>query len=249
MGIPIIGYANVFNDGNITVTHVNSNFPKENAIDWLTYSQYGIDATGTFYYKVHLGYADNVDYLGIASHNLGSKGATVTLQYYDGTAWSDLHTAIAPTNDNVIFIKFTNVSDEDYRLEIVAPITGVRIGMLAAGSRLAMQRNMRVGWAPQLFNNFDTRSNFSENNTLLGRSVITRLEDVMLEFPNLTEAWVRANWSAFVAHAKSKPFFFMWDSENNAGEVGLFFTKNKIPNPSYNAVKHMTVKLSCKRLL
>lgn len=247
MPTPIIGYENIFENGPVTVTHEHTDFPKENLFDWLTYSAYKPNsASATVLISVHLGYGTTCDYVGIAGHNLGSTGATAVLQYNSGSGWNNCHTVQAPSDDDTIFITFPSVSAEDYRLSLGVTSVNTSIGILAAGDRLEIPRGPTVGWAPPLINSYELMANFSESNASLGRSLKTRFQTTQLEFSGLTESFVRASWLPFVEHAKKKPFFFMWDSVNNASEVALLHTVDKIQNPAYVSKKHMSVSLSCK---
>lgn len=247
MPTPIIGYKNIFADGPITVTHENASFPKENLFDWLTYSVYKTNtASATVYISVHLGYGSTCDYVAIAGHNLGTKAATVVLQYNTGSGWGNCHTVQAPTDDDTIFIAFTSVSAEDFRLAIGSIDVDTHIGILSAGDRLEIPRGVKIGWTPPLINSYETIANFSETNVSLGRSLRQRFNSVDLSFSGLTESFVRNSYVPFLEHAKKRPFFFMWDSVNNSSEVSLMHAAQIIQPPSYISKKHMSHSMSCK---
>lgn len=244
---PVIGYDNIFEDGVVSVTHEDADFPKENALDWLTYSCYKTaTAVATVYYSVHLGYGATADYVGIAGHNLGTKGATVVLQYNSGSGWVNCHTVVAPSDDDTIFILFDSVTAEDFRLAIVSIDADTCIGILAAGDRLTVPRGVRTGWRPPLMRSYETIANFAETNVSLGRSLRTRFDTVALDFQGFTESFTRDSWMPFLEHAKSKPFFFAWNSVGRTDEVALMHTAEIISPPYYVSKKHMGHSMQCK---
>ena len=249
MPSPIIGYDNVFNQGNISATSEAAGFAKENAVDWLTYDFWKPTAAGTVYLTVNAGYGSDVDYLGIAAHDLGTNGATAQLEYWTGSAWAVASAVLAPTNDNVLFTTFTSVNSDQFRLKIVSPTAASKIGIVSAGQRLALERNVRVGWVPPLISGYDIAAHFSEENNLLGRSLITRMGSATVDLTGLTESWLRSNWIGLLNHAKSKPFFMQWDSTGHTSEVALYFVKSRLELPSYSGNKHMTTSLDCSYLL
>lgn len=238
--VPIIGYDNVFERGVVSVTHENPDFPKENALDWLTYSCYKTNTSiATVQYSVHTGYGETCNYVAIAGHNLGTKNASVVFQFNSGSGWVNAHTTVVPSDDDVIFITFPAVTAEDFRLSIGSVDADTCIGILSAGSRLTIPRGVKVGWAPPLINAYETKGVFAETNVSLGRSLKNRFQEVDLYFTGFTEDFVRTSYIPFLEHAKRRPFFFMWDSVEFTDEVALMHTSEIITSPNYVSRRHM----------
>lgn len=249
MATPIIGYNNLFESGVLSATSEAAGFEKENAIDWLLYDGWKGTSTADQYLTTNVGYGQDADYWAIAGHDLYTRGATIQLEYWTGSAWGIADGPYTPTSNNVIMRTFTSLSSDQWRIKISGHTAAPLLSIVALGVRLAVERNLRVGWAPPLMNSYEVRGNLSEDNATLGRSIITRPFETDVDFTALTQTWVRDNWITFLAHAKAKPFFMLWNSGDYSTEAALYYTIKIVQPPAYSAKQHMASSLMCQVFL
>jgi hypothetical protein len=231
----IIGYANLWPDATVTASAEATGFEKENAYDWIGATAWKPGATGTQTLAAVFGSAQDVDYMAIAAHNLGSEGATVTFQYHNGSTWADLFTGITPSDNRPIF-RYTasGQSRTQYRIEITNCTADTVIGIAAMGQALPLPSAIEPGaWAPAPYaRDTVTDTHESQGGVFLGRSIKRLGITGELKQTLVTPAWIAANWPGFVAHAEKRNFFYGWDYDNAPDEVALVWGPGKIKPPT-----------------
>lgn len=128
-------YNNVFEDGTVTWANQVTGSEALNVLDdestsWWTQSSV------PSWVKVALPAVDTVNCLGIASHDMGTSGASFELQHSpDGVTWTSIYGPESPTNDDDIIVYFDDVTDDYFRVIIDDAVCN--IGVIKLGSRLA----------------------------------------------------------------------------------------------------------------
>lgn len=252
MSNPFILYNNLLlNALIITVTSEVAGYLKENAYDWLTWSHWKPSAAGTVYYTVDLGSVQSVDAWGVASHDLGTNGASIQLQHSSTGAWSgeevSISTATSPTSTESILKTFTSVSARYWRWEIISASAASQIGQLMLGVRVEAPVGLSTGFAPDgVAPLYEPRYNISDEAELLGVSIYKKPVTNIMKFKPVTPAWVRATWEPFIRHVEQgKGFLYQPQPDNYSGEVIYAVAdKKKIPKPKYPYTNFMEVSLS-----
>lgn len=216
----VIGWDNVFTAGTLTASGEASDGAAENAVDGLTYDWWETEGdTGGDTLQVQLGSPQACDYLAIAAHDLGTEGASITLQgSADGSAWNTVAGPYSPTTDAPWLWRFASASYLYWRVVILGG--PVRLGVLNAGAAMVLPEGIFVGHAPAPLNRKPRLlNNESDRGQFLGRSVIRAGAEVTVSQERVSQAYARAVWRPFADFAETRPFFFAWRHDERPTEV------------------------------
>lgn len=207
---PVVGIRDVFQQAGTTFPETDSG---ARATDGATYTFYTDGGPTAFLRRALTGTA-KVSMAGIASHNLGTIGASITPEYYDGSAWVALGRAAVPTNDQTIVWLFTSVEAGGYRFKI-ENITGtMALGVAFFGQTVTFDQRFYQEYDEARFK-YPTRVDLLANQTgphVLGTSVLSRGSSVEWSFEHLTEDSVFNNdFRAWVEdYNEGRGFFSAW---------------------------------------
>ena len=172
--------------------------------------------------------ASEVDYIGIARHNLNQAGLTVSVKY-NGVV------VVAPqaVSDDQAIIVFTSLATPTTIEIIIAGATDApRIGVLYIGKKLELQRAIYVGHTPITYGRDRVTVNgVSENGQFLGEIVVRQTNSTQVSLQNLTPEWYRAELDPYFASLPRAPCFFAWRPVKYAAEVGYVWVEGN-PKPS-----------------
>lgn len=228
-GPPVVGLDNLFTKGTLTASSEATDFQKENATDTLSYTFWrptSLPAT----LEVTASGAQYIDYWGIAAHSLGSNGCTFNIEYYNGTAWVAISSAISPVTDKVIFTAFTKIYTNRVRINITSGSSIPSIGVLHCGKAFVFQRSVFIGHAPVALNPVqEYAQNISEYEFDLGRSYARKGAATNLTVNNLTPDWVRSDLYPLCEQMITKPFFFCWRPDQFTGDSGYCWLNGNYP--------------------
>lgn len=254
-----IAYNNLMTASATTLTADTeaTGFEAVNLGNWNAYESWKPTAAGTQNFNINLGSLLDVDTFCVFGHNLSDYSGTIKLQWSnDGaTGWTDLFSAITPTDNTVIFKTFTSVNKRYFRIVTTQTGSAASIAVVFLGEVMTLEKGFRVGHVPSgLFDDAMTIQNVSETAIPLGRSTIVQAGQFTIPQTLLTPSWVRSTWVPFIEHAKSFPFFFAWDLTNFADETVFAWTNGK-PHPgakgkySHSAYMSASLKISCQKSL
>lgn len=218
---PRVGSKNLFRSAGVTtsVSAALAAAPKELAYNGFTFDawQSGVSGSGQWI-RASFASAQSCDYMAIAAHNL--VGATLTPQRSsDGSAWTNIQNGYVAVDNRPIVFEFAAVSFAHYRLLIDA-VNPVSLGVINAGVKLTMDRGLPLGWKPPSLNEQKEYTNvMSEGGQVLGRHVIRRGAEAMVDTSIVGFQWARDSWEAFVAEAEAYGFFLWWASTEGRGEI------------------------------
>lgn len=249
-GYAFIGYETLLEDADsIAATDSDASYPASNLSNWMLTSKWrAANATGTKYLTVDLEGTDAhaVDGWGIAGHNLGTVGATITPQYsLNGSDWTDLDDAVAPTGTEAIFRIVDSVNAKHVRLKIESCSDTPQVALLYFGPVLQL-RGMEPGFVPPtLSREAELLNNDSEDGVLLGRSVLSVKGKCTIAMTMLDPQWVRDYWRPFMRHYERKPFLFAWDASAYPDEVAYCYTEpgRRDSRPEYEDTLYMRLSL------
>jgi hypothetical protein len=239
---PRIGYHNIVTADNLAADEEEVGYPVTNLANPATYPRAAWRGTSTAeQYVTVVQAATDVDYFGIARHNLGSTGASVQLQGSDnGSDWDDVSIEVNPGQDWVLMLHFTPVSYAQWRLRIVPGTAAPEIAVFYLGTLLTLQRNIYVGHTPLVYGrNKSVVTGKSESGQFMGRTTRREFLQSAVDLKNLTPAWFRSHLDPFLDECQAgKPYFWAWRPGSYPAEVGYAWIEGtpSISNQSPNGL-------------
>lgn len=234
-----IGYQRI--SGDVTASSAASGFPASAADNPLTYTGWKPTSVPAWW-EIDAGKGVEVDYVGIAAHNLGTIGATVKPQYSTGGSpeWEDATDEHMPADNRPIMFLFEEQFASKFRIYIEvdgSPAEMPFVGVVYIGKALAMQRAIYGGHSPVTLSRETTiRPTVSERGQWLGRSIIRGGFVGSWTWRHLNADWYREHFDRFVKAARERPFFIAWRPETFPNEVAYCWTQKDIV-PSNMGIK------------
>jgi hypothetical protein len=180
----------------------------------------------------------NVDYVGIAGHNIGTCGATVTAYTSDGAptgspteeVWEPLATAHTPTDNSPIMLLDTVRDAVKLRLVFSgSPSEAPQIAVIHVGEVLAMTEAIRGNHGPVTLRRKTTLYRaLSRGGQFLGQNFQRLGFETSVAFELLEGDWYRDTFDPFVEAARQYPYFFAWRPGQRTGEVVYAWTGDDI---------------------
>lgn len=207
--LPRIGYKNLFRDGTVSASSEDTDYPKENAYNGLTYDAWRSTGAASEWIRTQVS-SQNADYMAIAAHTLA--GCDVKPQRStDGSAWTDLENAYTVPDNRPIVWEWTSVADVYWRLLIQNAPGVVSIGAIHVGLKTSMLKGLPAGFEPPELNEDVVYTNtMSQGGLSLGRSVVRRGVRAQISTEPVTYTWAREDWLSFIESARSYAAFFWW---------------------------------------
>lgn len=233
-----IGFHTLTRDGTLTASTETTGHPAYAAGLPNTYESWIASALPSWI-QVDWGSSIECNYVGIASHDIGTTGAGVAVQYSnDGVSWTDAVASSTFQTDTPIMMFFDNIIARYWRLYITGA-TVPTIGVWYVGRALAMQRPIYGGHSPiTLSRNNITRSNRSEGGQFLGRYIVRSSVRAQYSYKHLEASWYRSCFDKFVLSARQYPFFIAWRPLDFPREVAYGWTTSDI-RPSNMGIRDL----------
>lgn len=228
---PHIGWHNV-------LTHQSVSCPRQlkDPLTWNRWRGQPIIRNDILIDRSSVAAAGAINYIGIASHNLGTLGRTVSIGHFRASdGWTTL-ASFTPTTDDAIMVIFEDETTpppgnfDQWQVSIasgssVAP----EIGAMSMGRVLVMPHSIYGGHSPAtLSRETEIEPNVSLGGRFLGRSIVRRGYRTDFEFRHLPAQWYREHFDPFVEHALRDPFFIAWKPDKFPDEVLYGWTTNDI---------------------
>jgi len=252
---PRIGYHTILPFSTVTASSATSENPKEFIYDYLTSDAWMASSGGTQWIEVRPPGLEDVDYVGIAAHNLATARASFILQYWRDGVWNNVDedlfrypAGMMDSNDPVLFM-FSSIRSNRFRLYIRTSVIPVFIGVLFIGRIMKLERGVYVGHAPAKYNRSDRILNSqSEGGQFIGRSTISEGGQTEIGLNHLTPGWVRSEWVPFQDHARMKPFFFSWMPDLYPNET-IYGWSTSTPVPTVGGHNFYSVSIGMQGLI
>lgn len=261
---PIIGYHSVLKPADFNITGATSTRPAINlwspdtSSAWEGESYSGVESTLIQYVNIDNPDSNLVDYIGIAKHNLGTGGYTVTVEVSEdlGTNWLTLKNPTLFNDDRAILIYFDLRTSRSFRIkiektstDIIAPI----ISHIKLGKALVLQRRINAGHTPAALASMVKKTTFgSENGQYLGQVISRSYHKTSCSQENTNASFVRENIVPFIKHINGEveiedtapaTFFFAWRPTKYPDEVVYGWTNDQI-QPSNTQADFMSFDFS-----
>lgn len=198
-----------------------------------TYSRWtptaGATITATFSGSKSLNYA--------ALYVTASAG-TYTLEWYNGSSWSAIGSALSRTGAGCLLWVFESVSAS--ALRVVCSSTP-SIAVFKAGVRTQIPVGIGVGYEPSLFNpNEKITGTASVTGQILGTQVESQRIDESLSFDMLEPSWVESTWMPLRALVRTVGVFMAWNLKDHDTHV-VYGAVTGDPSATYSQTNYMRV--------
>lgn len=233
--------------GVASATTTDADYFTNGPLNILSYEKWKPTGTTSETWEYDHTFAVECDYCAIGAHTIGTSGATVAVEYYDGSVWQTLIASTAPSDNSAIFAIFEPVTARFWRIVIAG--AAPTVGVVRFGAAIQMEQEIYGDHSPVSMARVAViRSNQSVTGEILGRTVQRRMTENAFEWKHLTAAWVEAYWPDLQRAVESEPFFIAW----RPGEKGdvVYGQTEAVPVPTNMGIQAlMEVSLSVKGYL
>lgn len=228
---PFIGYKNIVDISTISATSedpdhraVNLANPATN-LYWTTLEE--SPETDQYLTILNTDLA-NVEYIGIAGHNLGTVGCILSVEDPSTSPPTQLLEPRMITTDSPIMLVFPSSAPSSISIRIQPGDAAPKIAVLYVGELLRMPTKIYTDHAPiNMALNPDTIGLRSENGNFLGIVELSDSRATNYKFVLMEPDFVRDEFKPFALFAKVNPFFISWRPDTYPDEVGYIWFINK----------------------
>lgn len=210
---PMVMFRNLLAEGTIANANLPATAPRANAATESTFD-FWQPATVPETLRATLGASQAADGAFFAAHNLGTAGATLTVQYFDGTTWQTQATYSPPDNDPFGFIWPTR-SATGWGIQISGAVA--QIGVAFIGPRLIIPGGVLPDyvpvWAAERVNRY---AGVSRRGQFFGQRIEGRSAQLQPAFMDVPYSFALSDLAAFRDHYNDGKAF-VW-----ASAPGLF---------------------------
>lgn len=205
-----IGYKTIVTRDNITGSSEAEAFPARNLANPATFERWRPTSMPADV-VVDAGAPVEVDYVGIAAHNVGTQDSAVTIDYSDDAVNWIAVISRSPSDNRALMLLFEPITARYWRIRFTGSNI-VTVGVVYIGKALAMERPIYGGHSPITLSRISTvRPSVSERGQWLGASVERRGLASTFAWQHLTPQWYRQNFDPFVeSNPRVHPFFIAW---------------------------------------
>lgn len=234
---PRIGYQNLARGlaiGAVVVSTETAEGPRDAPLRADTF-EYWLPSAMPATWTVDLGGMKSLDYVGIASHQLGSLAVTVKVETAPsaGTPYTQLASDVLVSDDGPLLFLDALRTAQFVRLTFTGA-TPPRVGVIYVGQILAMAKAVTGGFKPiPLARRSTLKQAMSRGGQFLGQSFQRNGVETDANFTQLPAAWVRQYFDPFSKAARLYPYFFAWNPQDAPLEVGYVWTRSDIV-PAYS---------------
>lgn len=171
--------------------------------------------------------AAEIDYVGIARHNLAQSGLEVRIRFDGVTVFP-----YAPVSETqALLYLFEVAAPSTVEIDIRGATNPAKIAVLYIGKSLRLQRRIYVGHTPITYGRDRTAVNgVSQSGEYLGEIVLNETLSTTVALQNLTPLWYRENLDPFIAQNPRRPCFYAWRPGTYPAEVAYCWLQGN-PRP------------------
>ena len=237
---PILGWMSYASFYTLSATSQTEAYPATNLANPSTANRWESDSTSEQFVTVMFGVEREVDYVGIARHNLGSGAATVSIEGLlfggdpeNSADWFEIFEPLILPDDGPRIFRFVPEFLIGLRLRIVPAGNKPRAAVLKVGKLTTVKWGLPPGHKPIKYarsvNRIGGRAESGDylGSVIAGASLSTTIDLVFLE-PD----WYRTVLEPFrLACEDENPFFWAWAPARYPDEVGYCWVTNS-PMPT-----------------
>lgn len=189
-----------------------------------------------------------VNSVGIAGHDLGSKGCSIKAETSpDGTTWSLVGVEHVPSDDAPIQFLDDDRSANRMRLTITGTGLAPRIAVVYVGLTLDLLRPIYGGHSPlSLSRDTVLNATVSKGGQYLGQSIRSMGVVGSINLNHLKASWYRSDFDLFAEDARQYPFFYAWRPQTFPKEIVYLWTTDDISPTNMGKRDMMEVSLKVR---
>lgn len=242
--LPRIIYNNWIKDltaAAITASGETTTGPKDSPLRPETH-EFWLPPSLTATWQVELGATRSVSAIGIASHTLGSKAATVLAETQLGAAaFSTFAASHSPTSDAEIVFMDAPRNIDRVRFTITGTGGVPQIAVVSIADTLIMEKPLQIGYKPAYMNLTSVRqSNVSRGGHYLGQDSYRKGVESNLSFMFLSETFVRNSFMPFARATRNYSYFFCGRPDSDLNDVTYCWHEKDL-DPSYHMSLYLRV--------
>ena len=219
----LVCFENIVNFDTVTATSQTLANPITNIANPATAYTWEASSTATQIITIQSD-GREIDYVGIARHNLNQAGLTVSIKYNGIT----VSPAQGVSNNQAILFLLNPASPTSIEITISGAVTSPRIAVLYVGKALKLERNIYVGHTPITYGrDRKTINGLSENGQYLGEIVVSKSNTTGVKLENLTPEFYRNELDPFFAAVPRVPCFWAWRPDSYPAEVGYAWVEGE----------------------
>jgi len=246
---PLVGWHNVVAFGNLTATSAASGYPVTNLSTPSTIERWVGGSAAELLVTVS-DLDDEIDYVGIARHNLGTAGIEVsveTLTAEPGAVWTEVFAPVLPADDAPLVLRFDAATIIGLRVRLAAGTAAPDMAVLHVGKLVQMQKGLQADFVP--LHRAVTREKLNGRNEAgdyFGAIVTNAAAGSTAQFKMLGASWYDANLAEFVLAAnQGAACFFVWDPDQHPDDVAYcWLTEDASPRFSMLNKNYVDLTLS-----
>jgi hypothetical protein len=239
-----VGIDNALTRAQINASGYETGFDPENAVDGTTYDYWRPSAPIATFEGI-FDEVTEIDYLGIAAHNLNKWAASIVLQHWQDGQYVNTAPAYAfpsfsssELGDKTFMLFFNRVFTTRVRLVIFAQDI-FSIGVLYIGKAFAFERPFYQGHRPLNLNRQTTiLQNVSERGLDIGRHIRKKGAKTSVTVNNQTPGFMRNRFLPFLKDKKTKGFFFAWRPDQYPTDVAFCWSQEDV-RPTNNGQRDL----------
>ena len=245
-------YDNILNQDGVTLDYTHEvDESGRHAHDWLLWNRWVPGTTATYaWIDIDLENAYEVDAVSIFGHNLGTEGCSIYLERSSNNFATAGQTVVyhTPTDDSPIFLKFTAVNYQYYRLVIHNPTNNTQIYNAQICKSLQL-KPLAVGFRPPMYETFTATNNVNRHGVLLGRSISKSTRKLTISQNAITPSEMESSFLPWLEHATKYPFVFCWDYENRPQDTVFCWFAKDAPDPVYSNLCYLSLQMKVEAML
>lgn len=141
---PMVAFRNLLAEGTVTDALLPSGAPRADAVTEDT-SEYWQPASAPETLRSTLAGAETADVCFIAAHTLGTAGASLAVQYFDGAIWQTI-TTVTPTDNQPFLVVFPSQSASAFGISLTGAVA--QVGVAWIGPRLVIPGGVSPDYTP-----------------------------------------------------------------------------------------------------
>jgi len=217
---PRLCYKNIVNQSNISATSFltqgSTTFPASNMANPATAFGWEAEDTADQTITILNSTATEIDYVGIARHNLAQSGLEIRVRF-DGVTVRDWASV---SDTQALLLLFQTASPAQIDIDIKGITNAAKVAVVYVGKSLQLERNIYVGHTPMNYGRSRQKVNgVSQAGEYLGEIVLNETLETTVSIQNLTPLWYRESLDPFYAMNPRKPIFWAWRPNTYPDEV------------------------------
>jgi hypothetical protein len=220
-------YKNIVTSGVISANSELSGFPITNAANPATWAGWEAEDTATQTITITNSTRGNIDYIGIARHNLSQAGLTVQVKF-DGV---QVLAPSAVSDTQALLFLFEQATPETIEIVIAGASNPAKLAVIYVGESTLLERNIYVGHTPITYGrDRNVINGISQSGEWVGEVTLNETLSTSVNLQNLTPTWYRETLDPFFKQNPRNPCFWAWRPGGYPAEISYCWVEGN-PRP------------------